>query len=243
MATCDHLLRFLSRLNRRSPLTDEENATFLSLPHREVAFERGAFLLREGDPTERCFVLLSGFAYCQRSTRRGARQILAFHIPGDPLDFQNSLFGQADHSVQTLTPARAALIARSEVEQLVTAFPNLGRALWRDTLAEGSILREWLLSLGQRDAIQRLAHLFCEMAVRQEQAGVSRLPDIHWPMTQEDIGNATGLTAVHVNRTLRRMREENIVSVAHGSATILNWPALKDIAEFDGSYLHPKTVA
>lgn len=239
----DELRSFVERLSLRSSMTKDERAAFLALPYKAIVYERGTVLVREDDPAERCCILLSGFAYRQRSTRRGARQIVSFHIPGDPVDFQNSLFGRADHSVRALTEVRVALVPKSAIEQVIVDFPNLGRALWYDTLIETAGLREWLISLGQRNAIQRLAHLLCEMAVRQSQAGVTTLPDIHWPMTQEQVGDATGLTAVHVNRTFRRLREDEIVSVAHGSATVLDWSALRDIAEFDESYLGPIVTA
>ncbi|EQB07813.1 hypothetical protein L288_09390 [Sphingobium quisquiliarum P25] len=228
----------LRKLSKRTALSNIEREALLSLPSRSAAFDRGAYMVREGDKVETCYALVNGFAYRQKMAGSGARQILSIHLRGDMVDLQNSLLDVADHSVQALTRVEAVSIPRKAVIDLAAEHPNIARALWRDTLIDGSIFREWMLNIGQRDAHQRIAHLFCELAVRQEAADMCEGPNFAWPMTQEQIGDATGLTSVHVNRTVQRMRGEGLINTANQTVTIEDWPALQAAADFSRAYLH-----
>jgi CRP-like cAMP-binding protein len=140
--------------------------------------ERGTYLVREGDKAESCIVLLSGFVYWSKVAGSGARQILSIHMRGDLIDLQNSILGSADHSVQTLTRVEVASIRRTAILELAAAYPGIALALWRDTLIDGSVFREWILNVGHRSAHQRISHLLCEIITRQQAAGLCDGPTI-----------------------------------------------------------------
>lgn len=228
----------LNKLTQRSPLGSAETDAILALPYRLAIVDPGTYLVREGDRAENCCLLLSGFGYRSKIAGSGARQILSIHLRGDLIDLQNSLLGEADHNVQALTRAKVAYIPCQAILDLAEAYSAIGRALWLDTLVDASVFREWILNVGQRDARQRVAHLLCELALRQKAAGICDGPDYELPMTQEQIGDATGLTAVHVNRTLKTLRSEGLISMSGRSVTIRNWSELSSAGDFSKRYLH-----
>lgn len=230
----------LNKFRRQSRLGAAECDAILAMPYRLANVDRGAYLVHEGDKIESCCLLLTGFAYRSKLAGSGARQILSIHLPGDLVDLQNSLLEEADHDVQALTDVRVALIPHQAVLDVSEAYPDVACALWRDTLVDGSIFREWLLNVGQRNARQRIAHLLCELALRQEAAGICERPYYQWPMTQEQIADATGLTAVHVNRTLQQMRADGLISMTKGSMQIHDMPALRRAGDFAEGYLHQR---
>lgn len=228
----------LARLRSRSSLSPQETEALLALPHRLSVLDAGSYIVREGDRADRCCVLLGGFAYRHKVVGSGARQILSIHIGGDIVDLQNSLLGHADHNVQTMTRTEVALIPRQAILDLCARYPAIAHALWVDTLVDASISREWIANIGRRTARQRIAHLFCELALRQESAGLCERPHYTWPMTQEQVGDATGLTSVHVNRVLQGLRADRLISTTKSSVTITNWDDLQEAGDFNRSYLH-----
>ena len=121
-------------------------------PGTERPFPRDAYIVREGEPTTVCTLLITGFAYRQKLVNDGSRQIISFHIPGEFVDLQNGLLDVADHNVQCLTSCRVAIVPKGAVLELMAASPNAGRAIWLDTLIDSSIFREWVVNVGRRDA-------------------------------------------------------------------------------------------
>lgn len=232
------LAAMVRKLSAHSPVSDAEQAVLLSLPHQLGRLDRGDYLVRNGDRATRCAVLLSGFAYRSKVAGNGARQILSVHLRGDLIDLQNSMLEIADHSVRALTRIQVAYIPYSEILKAASAHPGVAQAFWRDTLIDASIFREWILNLGRRDARQRISHLLCELALRQETAGLCTGPKYAWPMTQSEIGDAAGLTTVHVNRTLQGLRSDGLISMCSGDVEILDWPGLQDAGDFSAAYLH-----
>jgi CRP-like cAMP-binding protein len=232
------LAPLLTKLTRRCRLTSEEADAVLALPYRHDHARAGSHLLRQGDRIDRCTVLLSGFACRHKFTGDGARQILGIHMQGDTIDLQTCLLGATDDNVQALTAVELARIPISAITALVAQYPNIARALWIDVLADTSIYREWLVNLGRRDARKRLAHLICELVVRQQAIGLSHGPDYILPLTQEQIADAAGLTPVHVNRTLQRLRGEGLVELSRQSISVLDWPGLQAAGDFSDLYLH-----
>lgn len=228
----------LDRLAQRTSLSDQDSDALLSLPHRRSHFDASAYIVRDGDSADSCGVLLDGFVYRHKVTGGGARQILSIHMRGDIVDLQNSLLGYADHNVQALTQVELAIIPRSALLKLCAEHAAIAQAFWRDTLVDASIFREWIVNVGRRDARQRIAHLFCEIALRQEAAGLCEGPNYAWPMTQEQVGDATGLTSVHVNRTLQGMRSEGLVTTSKRRVTIADWTGLQTAGDFSRAYLH-----
>lgn len=194
--------------------------------------------MREGEPARNCALLLRGFAYRQKLTPRGTRQIISFHIPGEFVDLQNCLLEIADHNVQALNPAEVALIPRPALTELIDRCPAVRRAMWLDTLIDSSVFREWVVNVGRRDAKSRIAHLLCELSLRLRKSGTVEGETNYFPLTQEHIADATGLTAVHTNRTLQSLRQDGLISLSAQSLTVLDWERLKAVGEFSERYLH-----
>jgi CRP-like cAMP-binding protein len=181
---------------------------------------------------------LSGFAYRHKLAGDGARQILSIQIAGEFIDLQNSLLGYADHSVQALTRAEVAVIPKAALLDLAVSNPAVGRAMWLDTLIDASIFREWVVNVAQRDARARIAHLICEMATRLEAEGIGGRGTYPFPLTQEQLADATGLTAVHTNRVLQSLRKDGLISLVSQSLTILDAEQLQALGDFSDRYLH-----
>ena len=233
------LLRLVQRLERHTRLRPADRAAIMRLPYSVKQLDRGDYLIREGDRPERCCLLLSGFAYRHKLVGEGARQIVSIHMPGDPVDLQNIFLAVADHNVQMLTAAFVATIRRDVMAKLVAAFPAAARAMWADTLIDGSIHREWVANVGRRNARTRIAHVLCELAVRQRATGLVEDGTYHLPLTQEQLADATGLTAVHVNRVLKALTLDRVIMRANGSYSVPDWERLVSVGDFDPAYLHP----
>ena len=239
MNSQDHPLRFLLRqLELHASLPEEDRRLVLELPYRLRRLDAGSYLVREGDVPTICTVLVSGYAYRQKVTGAGARQILAVCIPGDAVDLQNMFLGISDHSVQLLTQARVADVPRDALQELVLARPAIGTAIIQLTLVESSILREWVVNVGRRDARARIAHILCEFAVRLESRGLTTDHGFELPMTQEQLADATGLTSVHVNRVLKSLESEGLISRKRRQIHFSDWRALQDAGDFSRRYLH-----
>ena len=183
--------------------------------------------------------MLSGFAIRHKIVAGGARQIVAIHMKGDVVDLQNSFLGVADHSVQVLTESEVAFIPREAIKKVAFERPNVGMAMWFDTLVDGSIFREWIANVGRRDAQSRLAHLLCEFSLRLKLAGLGEETQYELPMTQEQIADCTGLTPVHVNRTLKALENQGLIERRSSrTVTIGDWKKLAEVGDFDSNYLH-----
>lgn len=239
------LALFVRKLERHARLDAADRQALLSLSYTLRELEPSTYLLREGDPPRLCSILLSGYAYRQKMTGDGARQILALHIPGDALDFQNLFLDVADHSVQTLTHAKIACVPRAAVQDLVWSRPAVGRAILVSMLIESSMSREWVLNVGRRSARARLAHLLCEFATRLEAESLDGGRGYELPMTQEQLADALGLTAVHVNRTLKSLEQDGLITRDRRQVRIPDWRRLREVADFTQRYLHldPKGAA
>jgi CRP-like cAMP-binding protein len=235
-ATLEPMARTLSY---RIELSGEDRAAILELPHHVRTIERGHFVVRDREKTVHSCVILSGACARSKIVGTGQRQIVAVHMRGDMVDLQNSLLEVADHSVEALITSKVAMIPRDEIVRLAEERPQVGRALWLDTLVEGSVSREWVANVGRRDARTRIAHLLCEFAVRLRVAGLAEGDSYELPMTQEQVADATGLTSVHVNRTIRALEAEGLIERPHPRAiTYRNWRRIAEVGDFDTNYLH-----
>ena len=228
----------LRKLQLHSNLGAEDRRAVLSLPHTVRTLEAGSYTIREGDPPQRCCVLVSGFAFRQKLTSDGARQIIAIHIPGEPLDFQNLFLDVADHNVQVLTRAEVADVPRAAMQELARSRSDIAHAILVATLIEASIFREWVVNVGRRDSRTRLAHLLCEFARRLEVQGLVEENGYELPMTQEQLADAVGLTPVHVNRTLRSLEEDGLIVRNKRSLSFPDWERMRLTADFNERYLH-----
>lgn len=234
-----HPLQPLVRnLASHAPLDEGDCDALRDLPYTLRTFEPASYLVREGDPPLSCAVLISGFAYRQKLTGDGARQILSIHIPGEPLDFQNTYLREADHSVQMLSRGELAFIPCEALHELARARPAVAHAILIYSLIEASIVREWVLNVGRRNARARLAHVLCEFAIRLEAAGLADGGGCELPMTQEQLADAIGLTPVHVNRTLKTLESEGLISRDRRHVSFPDWNGLREAGDFNQRYLH-----
>jgi CRP-like cAMP-binding protein len=228
----------LRNLELRSKLSAEDRQAILSLPYKVRTLEPSTYIIREADPPTSCGVLVSGFAYRQKLTGDGSRQIVALHIPGDSVDFQNLFLDVADHSVQMLTRGEVAFINRNDLQDLARSRTGIGHAILVKLLVEASVFREWVLNVGRRDARVAMAHLLCEFAVRLEAEGLAEEYRYELPMTQEQLADALGLTPVHVNRTLKALEAEGLITRNKRMVSFPNWQKLREAGDFNQRYLH-----
>jgi CRP-like cAMP-binding protein len=232
------LSKLLERWERRVPLSDDDRRAVAELPFTRRTFSRDSYLVREGEPPVSCHLILSGFAYRQKLVSNGTRQIISVHIPGELIDAQNMLLPVADHNVQSLGRSEMALVPISAMTTLMANHPAVGRAIWLDTLIDSSVFREWVVNVGRRSARARIAHLLCELILRMRSAGLTEGLSVDFPFTQEQIADATGLTAVHTNRTLQALRKSGLNTLSSGQLTVNDWGQLAEVADFSERYLH-----
>jgi CRP-like cAMP-binding protein len=226
------------KLKRVAALDTEDIKRISVLPFRTERVSRFCELVREGDRPDQCCLLVSGYACRYKQAANGARQIVSFHLRGDLLDIQHLLLARADHSLETITQATVVWIPKLDLLRLAWERPSVGKALWRDCLVDASIFREWVLNVGRRDAKSRVAHMLCEFVARCEAAGLGTADGFHFPMTQQQVADATGLTSVHVNRTLKALDAEGALARNRNRFQVLDWRRLCSIADFDPAYLH-----
>jgi CRP-like cAMP-binding protein len=232
------LERLFLKLRQRDDLADFEQQALIGAVSEVRIADEGQTLVRAGDQLNASTVLLEGVVGRVRDLSDGRRQIIELHIPGDFFDLHAFLLKKLDHDVEALTPIRTATMPHDRLKVITERWPHLSRLLWTSTLLDAAIHREKILSIGRRSAISRLAHLLCELHVRLKV--VDLVQDNSYPLalTQSQIADAAGLTQVHVNRTLKELRDQEIVTVRGGMVTIKNWGALVDIAEFTDDYLY-----
>jgi CRP-like cAMP-binding protein len=168
----------------------------------------------------------------------GQRQIMAYLVLGDMCDMHGSILGEMDHSIGALTPCRVAYIPQRAIEELTRRHPRINRALWWATLVDEGTLREWLVTMGRREADQQMAHLFCELLLRLQTVGLATENGFELPVTQDELADTLGLSAVHVNRVLQQLRKDGLISLVGKRLTIHDVERLKALAEFDPTYLH-----
>lgn len=231
------LTQLAANLGRFGPLLDDDRRAIAALGVTSRRFAAGEDIVVEGDTASNCHILISGQAFRHRTLPDGRRQIMTFHIPGDVCDVEGLLLGM-DHSVSALSACEVALAPHAAMQALLEAHPRVARALWRTTLVDGAIFREWMVGIGRRTAKARIAHLFCEMFTRMRAAGLVEKNRCRFAATQTHLSDALGLSVVHTNRVLQELRGEGLIAFRSGELSVLNWPGLQVAGEFDPNYLH-----
>lgn len=201
-------------------------------------------LFHERNRCDHIVMVVEGFACRYKILPNGRRQIFGYMIPGDLCDINFLVSDVSDHGVAAVGDSLIAKISIQQFAELAQNRPNIHRAVSLAGLRETLILREWLLNVGRRNAFERLCHFFCEIFVRMNAIGQSR-PDgsIHLPVNQAALADTIGLTEVHVNRTLQRLRAAALIDFRGGRLHILDYPQLAGLSEFDDHYLGSRTVA
>jgi CRP-like cAMP-binding protein len=219
-------------------LSDSEEDALRSLPVQIAELRADQDIVREGDQPSRSCFLLEGVTCSWSNTLEGGRQILAFYVPGDAPDIQSLHLKVMDNSHGTLTPCKVAFVQHEHLRDLCFRHPRISSAFWRETLVEAAIFRKWMVGIGRKSAYGRIAHLFCEMLVRMRVVGLADGHGCPFPITQTEIGDALGLSLVHVNRTVQELRGKHLISLSGEKLKALDWEGLKEAAEFDPTYLH-----
>jgi CRP-like cAMP-binding protein len=231
----------VQRVARLGKLSEEDLEAVRSLPIEQADLSANLDIARLGDKPSHSVLVVSGFAATSKYTLQGMRQIHYFHRPGDMPDLYSLHLTTLDATLSTVTACTVGFLRHDNLRLLCERHPRVGTALWRSTLIDASIAREWVTNLGQRKALARMAHLFCEEYVRSDVAGLRERGGAKacpLPITQAELGEALGLSTVHTNRTLQELREADLVSFDHKRLEILNWEKLVQVAGFDPTYLH-----
>lgn len=232
----------IRKLGHAGCLTDADCATLLrvSANARDVAARQD--LTREGDRPESVLLVLQGFAYRYKILPQGRRQITAVLVPGDFCDLHVAILERMDHSIATITTCTTVQLPRATVEDLTVNHPRIARALWWATLVDEAVLRAWLVNMGQRQASQQMAHLFCELEARLGAVGLSERAgtgaSYAMPLRQTDVADLLGMTDVHVNRSLQELRAAGLVVLKQRRLDIPDVAALRAFCGFEPGYLH-----
>jgi CRP-like cAMP-binding protein len=228
----------LMKLRARDVVRDAEEEVLRDAIGRIGEVAPGRPLVSAHVTLSESILLFEGLCCRYKDLADGQRQIMELHVPGDFVDLHGFLLKQLDHTVGALTPVRYAAVPHDALRMITETQPHLGRILWFSTLIDAAIHREQIVSVGRRTALSRIAHLLCELFVRLKIVGLADEDGYALPLTQADVADATGLTSVHVNRMLRKLRNEDILTFRGGRVTIHDWYGLQRVAEFDPTYLH-----
>ncbi|WP_129644286.1 Crp/Fnr family transcriptional regulator [Peristeroidobacter agariperforans] len=235
-STLIHLL--IRKLENFAELTEEEKVALHEAAGPVRSYGSHEDLIREGEHAHGVSVIVSGFACRHKMLPDGRRQIIGYFLPGDMCDARVFILKKMDHTISTLAPSSVTTLPREAVLNITSHHPRLTRAFWWNTLVEEAIGRQWLVSIGQRTALERVAHLFCEVYVRMQAVGLATPEGCELPVTQSELADTVALSTVHVNRTLKELRRVGLVSMSSKSLVIHDLAGLRALAMFDPGYLH-----
>jgi CRP-like cAMP-binding protein len=228
----------VKQLKRRIALSSDEERAIRALAGdvRQVAADE--IVVRSGDELNSSVLLLDGWLARSKDLASGERQVTQLHVAGDFADLHGFVLGHVDHDVLALTDCRVKMVPHERLRDLMRDFPRLLHAYWFMTNVDAAITRELALSLGQRSAIARMAHLFCELHARLQLVDRARADGYDFPLTQRELAECLGLTVVHANRTLQELRRRGLVELGNRRLTIRDRRGLAGLAEFDPAYLY-----
>jgi CRP-like cAMP-binding protein len=226
------------KLQAYTRLSPDDVTALQRLTRNVRTIEARRDLLREGEAPVHVHLILKGWACRYKSLPDGKRQIVSLLVPGDLCDLNAYVLKEMDHSIGAMTALKVSVISREEMEALTADHPRVAQALVWDDLVEQATQREWLLNLGQRSAYARIAHLILELFLRLRMVGLTDGRSCDFPLTQNDLADAAGLTAVHVNRMLQELRADGLLELERKRLFIPDVEALKAAAMFNPNYLH-----
>ena len=228
----------LLKLRARDLLNEQEEQVLRGSVAEIREVGAGRNIVRAGVTLGESLLLVEGIVARYKDLADGQRQIMELHVAGDFIDLHGFLLKRLEHNLGAMTPVRLAVVPHERLRQITEDYPHLSRMLWFSTLVDAAIHREHIVSIGRRTALSRIAHLLCELYVRLEVVGLAGEGRFQLPLTQADIADVTGLTSVHVNRMLKSLRDEELLTVRNGEVIIHDWERLRRIAEFSGDYLY-----
>lgn len=229
--------KLLMKLRKRDDVSADEERALLGLVEPPQHVDARKVVIRAGEPLHRSTLLCEGLMGRFKDMRDGERQISELHVPGDFLDLHSFTLKSIDHGIVALTDCTISWASHEALTRVTEEFPHLARLLWMTTNLDAAIHRAWTVSLGRRDALSRTAHLLCELQVRLAVVGMAEEDGYALPLTQVDLSECMGLTAVHMNRVLRDLRERKLVTFRGGRVQIHDLAGLQWVAEFTPNYL------
>jgi CRP-like cAMP-binding protein len=235
--------RLLYRMERFNAFSSEDRQRLAELPLAVANFSANQDVARRGDAASRCTLVLSGFLYGHKLVGSSRRQITSLLVPGDIADLNTLHLRNLDHSLSALGPAVVAFFPHTAFRYMLDGSPHLAEAFWRETFIESAILREWVANLGRREALARVAHVVCELAVRLQAVDLARNLCFSIPWTQMDVADACGISGVHANRVVQELRRLGLVDWDSKHVKIRNWHALAKLGDFSADYLQLGSAA
>ncbi|MHC2017723.1 Crp/Fnr family transcriptional regulator [Methylobacterium sp. CM6247] len=218
-------------------LSDAERTLLQEISEAGRRIEQRTMLVEEGAEALGAFLIMEGLAYCYKQRKNGRRQITALLIPGDLGNLDAPLRSKMDRSIGTCSICRVVWLSPETIQRL-QQHSNIARGLRLSTLVDRATLHEWLLNVGSRSSLERLAHLFCELYLRYQTVGWAHGQSYDLPLKQADLADLAGMSCVHINRLLQELRRRRLIELKKGRLSILEWKKLKALAEFDDHYLH-----
>ncbi|MGB3805699.1 MAG: Crp/Fnr family transcriptional regulator [Erythrobacter sp.] len=229
------------KLEGYAPLKERSKQILRDLSERQVSLvDAGSVIIEDGDKPDDICLIVEGWAARYKVSHEGGRRIMAFLLPGDFCELEIAVLEQMDHAIMALTPCKVARLDSEAVKRILAEDPALADALRWMTLVEGAILRQWVVN-GRRQASAAFAHLLCELYIRMKSIGLLDGDRLLLPLTQEELTDALGLSTVHTNRTLQRLRERGLIELEGGILAIPDFAALADAGGFDDNYLHRRS--
>jgi CRP-like cAMP-binding protein len=230
--------RLLYKLERFAALSSEDRRLIAELPMTVVNFSANQSVCRRGDLSSGCILVLSGFLYGGKLIGGSSRrQITSLHIPGDVAGLQCLHFADPEYSLYALGAAVVAFLPDRAFKYALDRSRTLSQAFWRETFLEAAILREWVANLGRREALARVAHLICELAVRLQAVDLARDACLSIAWTQMDVADACGISNVHANRVVQELRRRGLIEWDPKQVKIRNWEGLVHTGDFSDDYL------
>ena len=227
----------LRKLRKRDTITGAEEQAILATISETRQVKARQTIVRRGDHLQHSILLIDGWLGRAVDSKSGVRRITQVHVAGDFADLHGFTLKRLDHDLLALAQSRIAIVPHDRLVRLTSDFPHLARVYWFSTNVDAAIHRQWIVSIG-RKAVRRMAHLFCELFLRLEVAGLTDGLSYDFPLTQDQMASCLSLTPVHVNRTIQELRRLSLIELSDRRVTIANFDQLQTIAEFDPSYLY-----
>ncbi|HEX8937582.1 MAG TPA: Crp/Fnr family transcriptional regulator [Sphingomicrobium sp.] len=230
-------MKFFAQRMGSSGLSNSEVSALMDLVQPSRMVRAGGLIRRRNSHSPFTHFISSGWAGRCDDLELGSRQITNFLVPGDFCDLHEDALGPIDHDIVALTSASVGSLPAEALLGLEAAHPAIARAMWGFSLNESAILRAWITNLGRRESDARIAHLLCELFERLSRSGLAGDHSFQMPLTQQDLSDALGITAVHINRMLQRLRAMKLIHLENRVLTLLDVEGLRSLAGFEPAYL------
>jgi len=234
--------RLITRLRCVTDVSEETERVITRLPISVRNYASSEVIVEQGTKASCCCLVLDGFV-AREKTNTSDRQIISFYVPGDIPDANTLHLSKMDHSLTSIGSVVVGFIPHEPLHAALSQCPELLHALWRETLIDAAIFRQWVVNLGQQEGVARVAHVLCELTVRLGAVGLLRNDSLSIPWTQADVAHATGMTAIHANRVIQDLRLRGLVEWGGKHVKIIRWEQLVQVASFSADYLHLKRIS